>query len=114
MKHATQARILATLALGGAATAGAMTAAHADAAAPSFSLSKLGAIKLYPFAGSHLDVLSNELDTNVSGIPVSTDPVNQYFETGMPLQSVPVVGSLFSAPAPAASAAPAAATDASN
>jgi len=106
MKRGTQTRIVATLALGGAASVGAMTAAHADAGpAPLGGLSRLGNVKLYPLAGGRLDLLSNSVDTNLSGIPVSTQEVSQYFANGMPLSQVPVVGSLF---APAAPAAPAA------
>jgi hypothetical protein len=106
MKRGTQTRIVATLALGGAASVGAMTAAHADAGpAPLGGLSRLGNVKLYPLAGGRLDLLSNSVDTNLSGIPVSTQEVSQYFETGMPLSQVPVVGSLF-APAAPAQAAP--------
>jgi hypothetical protein len=109
MKRGTQTRIVATLALGGAATVGAMTAAHADAGpAPLGGLSRLGNVKLYPLAGGRLDLLSNTVDTNLSGIPVSTQDVSQYFETGMPLSQVPVVGSLFVPAAPAAPVAPAA------
>ena len=93
------ARILATLALAGAALGASAAAAHADsAAAPLGGLSSLGGLKLYPLAHGRLDVLSNELDTNVSGIPVSTAPINQFFETGLPLNQVPVVNSLFTPP----------------
>lgn len=103
MTNGTHARILTTLAIGAAALGGATTAAHADSApsGPLGGLSQLGALKLYPLAHGRLDVMSNEVDTNVSGIPVSTAPINQFFETGVPLGQVPVVDSLLVAPATA-------------
>ena len=101
MKHGTPVRIAATLALGGAAGIGAMSAAHADAGPAGYGLPQLGNLKLYPMAGHGADLLSNTIGTNLSGLPVSTGMITQYFETGLPLSQVPVVGDLMPAPAAA-------------
>ena len=105
MKSGTTARILATLAVGGAAL-GAAGAAHADSA-PLGGLPQLGGMKLYPLAHSGLDVLSNQVGSNLSGLPVSTAPINDFFEDGAPLGQVPLVGTLLGGVADG-SAAPAA------
>ena len=99
MNNGTRVRALALLAIGGAALGGTAAAAHADAA-PLGGLSHLGDLKLYPLANGGLDLLSNSLDTDVSGLPVSTAQVSKYFETGVPLNQVPVVDTVLGAPAP--------------
>lgn len=60
--------------------------------------SRLGHFKLYPLAGTGIDPLSNMVATSLGGVPVSTQPVTQMVENGLPVSDLPVVGSLFSAP----------------
>ena len=60
--------------------------------------SRLGHLKLYPLAGTGIDPLSNMVSTDLSGIPVSTAPVTQMVEDGLPVTDLPVVGALFGTP----------------
>lgn len=103
MKNGTQARILATLAITGTALGAAATAATAAQAAsgPLGGLSGLGGVKLYPLAHGALDPMDNSVGTSLSGLPVSTAPVAQFFENGAPLNEVPVVDNLLGTPATA-------------
>jgi hypothetical protein len=57
---------------------------------------RLGQVKLYPLAGTGLDPLSNVVGTSLGGIPVSTAPVSQMVEDGLPVGDLPVVGGLLS------------------
>jgi hypothetical protein len=74
--------------------------------------SRFGQIKLYPLAGTGVDPLSNVVGTNLSGLPVSTAPVNAVFSDGLPLSDLPVVGTVLAPPAVAIPALPAAAAPA--
>jgi hypothetical protein len=86
-----------TIALGllgaGALVGVAAPAASAAQAHPS-EWSRIGQIKLYPLAGSAVDPLSNSLGTNLSGLPLSTAPVNAVFSNGLPMHDLPLVGGL--------------------
>jgi hypothetical protein len=99
-------RILGLAAVVGAGAVG-PGVAHADAAdrsegAPADSaLSGAAAdagpaagLRLYPLAGTPLDLLSNNVRVPVGGMDVSTFPVTAPFRDGLPLSEVPVVGSL--------------------
>ena len=68
---------------------------------------RIGQIKLYPLAGTSVDPLSNVIGTNLSGLPISTSPVNAVFSDGLPIKDLPVLGGVLdpSASAPAASSA---------
>lgn len=94
MTTSTTARILATLGVAAVSLAGAATAAQADTAPAGAGLPQLGGMRLYPLAHTGLDLLSNSVGSNLSGLPVSTQPVNDFFEDGAPLGQIPVVGSL--------------------
>ena len=84
-------RSAARRALGLAALTGlslaAAPAAHAATAG-------LGATPLYPLAHTPLDLLSNNLRVPVAGMDLSTFPVTTPFHDGLPLNEMPVVGTL--------------------
>ncbi|MGH6657919.1 MAG: hypothetical protein ACRDVE_22245 [Actinocrinis sp.] len=77
--------------LSNGALATSVTAAHMTQA----DLSRLGAFRLYPLAGTGLDPLSNVVGTNLGGVPVSTKPVADMVSDGLPMSDLPVVGALF-------------------
>lgn len=54
----------------------------------------LGATPLYPLAHTPLDLLSNNLRVPVTGMDLSTFPLTAPFRDGLPLNEVPVVGTL--------------------
>jgi hypothetical protein len=62
--------------------------------APPPSWSRLGQLKLYPLAGTGIDPLSNVVDTDLGGIPVSTQPVSDTVADGLPVSDLPVIGAL--------------------
>jgi hypothetical protein len=74
----------------------ASTAALSGATAANWS--RLGHFKLYPLAGTGIDPLSNVVSTSLGGIPVSTGPVSQMVSDGLPINDLPMVGPLLSAP----------------
>jgi hypothetical protein len=57
--------------------------------------SSLGDFKLYPLAGTGIDPLSNVVGTEVGGVPVSTAPISAMASDGVPVNDLPVIGSLF-------------------
>lgn len=87
-----------TIALGllgaGALVGVAAPAASAATQGPPAYWSHLGQIKLYPVAGSAVDPLSNSVGTNLSGLPLSTAPVNAVFADGLPMRDLPLLGDL--------------------
>ena len=81
------------------AAAAPAVAAQADAGNGHRSVELVGSFgdfELYPFAGSHLDPLSNVVGTSLGGIPVSTRPVADAVADGLPIHDLPVVGGLTS------------------
>lgn len=76
----------------------ALTLSTAALSGANANWSHLGRLKLYPFAGTGLDPLSNMVSTDLGGIPVSTAPVSQMMSDGLPVTDLPVVGALFGTP----------------
>lgn len=76
----------------------ALTLSTAALSGANANWSHLGHLKLYPFAGSGIDPLSNMVSTDLSGIPLSTAPVSQMMADGLPVADLPVVGALFGTP----------------
>lgn len=69
--------------------------------------SRIGRVKLYPLAGAAVDPLSNSMATDLSGLPISTAPINAMFADGLPVRDLPLVGGVLAPPA-----APSGGTDA--
>ena len=90
----------AGLALAGAGTAAAATSASQDDSGSASPLEAVGTsgnlaqTPLYPLAGTPVDPLSNNVSTNVGGIPVDTHPVTGMFRDGLPVSNLPLVGGL--------------------
>jgi hypothetical protein len=73
-----------------AAAIPAVAQADAGAAAQSGALlGSVGSMRLYPFAGSQLDPLSNSVDATVAGVPLNTVGVSQVFSDGLPVRDLP-------------------------
>ena len=66
--------------------------------------SRLGQIKLYPLAGTTVDPLSNNMGTDLGGIPASTAPITAVFANGLPVRDLPLVGAVLAASAGASTA----------
>lgn len=52
-------------------------------------LGSVGSMRLYPFAGTQLDPLSNALNATVAGAPVRSMGVTQVFADGLPVRDLP-------------------------
>jgi outer membrane protein W len=73
------------------AAAAVPAAAQADAHAAQLGrlLGSVGGTRLYPFAGTELDPLSNSLDATVAGAPVKSMGLTQVFSDGLPVRDLP-------------------------
>lgn len=92
-KHPAAVRALTVCGVAASvAGAGAAAAWAADAQVSHPDFSRLGHTELYPLAGSGVDPLTNTVSTNLSGIPLSTNPVSSMFGNGLPANSLPMVG----------------------
>lgn len=76
----------------------ALTFSEAALSRANANWARLGHLKLYPLAGTGLDPLSNMVSTSLGGIPISTQPVTQMVEDGLPVTDLPVVGALLNTP----------------
>lgn len=52
-------------------------------------INSVGDMKLYPFAGSQLNPLSNGVNATVAGVPLNSTGVTQVFADGLPVKDVP-------------------------
>jgi hypothetical protein len=60
-------------------------------------LGSVGNVKLYPFAGSQLDPLSNAVNATVAGVPLNSTGVTQVFSDGLPVRDLPGYSDVMSA-----------------
>jgi hypothetical protein len=60
-------------------------------------LGSVGGMKLYPFAGSQFDPLSNSVNATVAGVPLNTTGVTQTFSDGLPVRDIPVYSGIMKA-----------------
>jgi hypothetical protein len=73
-----------------AAAVPALAQADAGAAPQSAALlGSVGSMRLYPFAGTQLNPLSNSLDATVAGVPLNSMGVTQIFSDGLPVRDLP-------------------------
>lgn len=75
-----------------AAAAPAIAQADAGPAAATQSaalLGSVGSMKVYPFASSQFDPLSNSVNATVAGVPLNTVGVSQTFADGLPVHDLP-------------------------
>lgn len=86
---------LVPLVLAGAAVPAVAQAEAAASSAP--LLGSVGSMRLYPFAGTQLDPLSNTLNATVAGAPVKSMGVRQVFSDGLPVRDVPGVSQVIDA-----------------
>ena len=100
-KFARLALIPLTLAAA-AAPAVAQAATAADTGQPAATqsaavLGSVGTMKLYPFAGSQFDPLSNSVNATVAGVPLNSAGVTQTFSDGLPVRDIPVYSGIMKA-----------------
>lgn len=93
-KHPAAVRALTVCGIAASVAGAGATAWAADMQGARPDLSRLGRMELYPLAGSSLNPLSNSVDTNLSGMPLSTGPVSSMLQNGLPVSTLPVVGGL--------------------
>jgi hypothetical protein len=52
-------------------------------------LGSVGSVKVYPFANSKFDPLSNSVNATVAGVPLNASGVSQTFSDGLPVHDLP-------------------------
>ena len=93
-KHPAAVRALTVCGIAASVAGAGASAWAADLQGAHPDLARLGQMKLDPLAGSGVNPLSNSVDTNLSGMPLSTGPVSSMFQDGLPVGTLPVVGGL--------------------
>lgn len=93
---------LALIPLTLAAAAAAPVVAQADAGQGTATqsgalLGSVGSMKLYPFAGTQFDPLSDSVNATVAGVPLNSTGVSGMVSDGLPVRDLPVYSGVMKA-----------------